>query len=140
MLLLVLCCWIREIVDLHVTALLVVVLTVLLGLVEPEASTDAEMIRVDTLNMVLSIMWSETVVLLLGGFTIAAALTKTNLTKMFASLVISACGDSVPMVLLGCMMLAAIFSMFISNVAAPLLMYTVLDPVLRTYGANEPSA
>ena len=140
MLALVLMLWILEVVELYVTALLVPILTVTLGLLDDtvySVGTDATA-RTLALKHVLSLMWNETITLLLGGFTIAAALSKTNLAKMFASMVIKGCGDRMAMILLGCMLLSTFLSMFISNVAAPVLMYSVVDPFLRTYDATSP--
>lgn len=138
MLALVLMMWILEVVDLYVTALLVPLLTVTMGLsdVDDPGSSQGS-VRTQALHNVLSVMWSETIMLLLGGFTIASALSKTNLAKLFASYVMQLCKDKVSSVLMGSMLLSTLLSMFISNVAAPVLMYSVLDPVLRTYDATN---
>jgi phosphate transporter len=65
--------------------------------------------------------------LLLGGFTIAAALSKYNIAKMMATFVLSKAGTKPRTVLLTNMFVAMFASMWISNVAAPVLCFSIIQ-------------
>ncbi len=65
--------------------------------------------------------------LLLGGFTIAAALSKFHIAKMTATFVLSKAGTRPRTVLLTNMFVAMILSMWISNVASPVLCFSIIQ-------------
>ena len=64
--------------------------------------------------------------LLIGGFTIAAVLSKTRLDVMTATRILNAAGTKPSTVLLVLMLVATFASMWISNVAAPTLCYALV--------------
>ena len=70
--------------------------------------------------------------LLLGGFSIAAALSKHYIAKAMATWVLLRVGQKPANVLLASMFVAMFASMWISNVAAPALCFSLLQPILRT--------
>lgn len=72
-------------------------------------------------------MFSPTIMLLLGGFTLAAALSKQNIDKVLATKVLSLAGTRPKFVLLAYMCVACFASMWISNVAAPVLCYSLIQ-------------
>jgi phosphate transporter len=72
-------------------------------------------------------MWTPVIMLLLGGFTIAAALSKYNIAKMMATFTLSKAGTKPRNVLLTCMGVAMFASMWISNVAAPVLCFSIIQ-------------
>lgn len=65
--------------------------------------------------------------LLLGGFTVAAALSKYDIAKRIATFVLSKAGTRPRTVLLTNMFVAAFASMWISNVAAPVLCFSIIQ-------------
>ena len=69
--------------------------------------------------------------LLLGGFTLAAALSKCMIDKRIATFVLSKAGTQPRTVLVANMAVAAFASMLISNVAAPVLCFGIIE-VSRT--------
>jgi phosphate transporter len=75
---------------------------------------------------IFSQMFSPTIMLLIGGFTIAAVLSKTRLDVMTATRVLNAAGSKPSAVLLCLMLVATFASMWISNVAAPTLCYALI--------------
>lgn len=83
-------------------------------------------------------MFSPTIMLLLGGFTLAAALSKQNIDKVVATKVLSLAGTKPKYVLLAYMSVACFASMWISNVAAPVLCYSLIQPILRTLPPKSP--
>ncbi|KAI9467715.1 MAG: hypothetical protein EXX96DRAFT_592421 [Benjaminiella poitrasii] len=66
------------------------------------------------------------------GFALAAALSKYGVAKAFASHVLSRAGTRPMWVLLAIMFVSGFLSMFISNVATPVLCFSLIDPILRT--------
>jgi len=77
-------------------------------------------------------MFTGTIVLLVGGFTLAGALSKQNIDKILASRVLAFAGTKPSTVLLAYMGVACFASMWISNVAAPVLCFSLIQPILRT--------
>lgn len=71
-------------------------------------------------------MMNGTIMLLIGGFSIAAALSKSRLDTMTASRILNAAGTRPSVVLLVLMAVATFASMWISNVAAPTLCYALI--------------
>jgi di/tricarboxylate transporter len=78
------------------------------------------------LRYIFSQMFSPTIMLLIGGFTIAAVLSKTRLDVMTATRILNAAGTRPSVVLLVLMCVATFASMWISNVAAPTLCYALI--------------
>lgn len=76
--------------------------------------------------------------LLLGGFAIAAALSKHFIAKQLAVAILSRVGRKPHHVLLANMLVATFASMWISNVAAPVLCFSLVQPILRTLPTNHP--
>ena len=65
--------------------------------------------------------------LLIGGFTIASALSKTAIDRVLITRVLSVAGERPSTVLLAFMGVACFASMWISNVAAPTLCFTLIQ-------------
>lgn len=75
--------------------------------------------------------------LLLGGFSIAAALSKHYIAKAMATWILLKVGQKPSHVLLASMFVAMFASMWISNVAAPALCFSLLQPILRTLETGD---
>ena len=75
--------------------------------------------------------------LLLGGFTIAAALSKYHIAKMMATFVLSKAGTRPRTVLITNMFVAMVASMWISNVAAPVLCFSIIQVSSFTCNRDE---
>ncbi|KAF9356734.1 low-affinity phosphate transporter [Mortierella sp. AD094] len=123
--------WATEVFPLFATALLVPLLTVLCQVMR-DPTTQATLSTAAATKLVFSYMFSPTIMLLLGGFTIASALSKYGIAKAIASTVLSKAGTDPKWVLLANMFVATIASMFISNVAAPVLCFSLIQSILRT--------
>lgn len=130
--------WATEAIPLFVTALLVPLLSVVLLVYK---NTDGTvMSAADASSKVLAAMWSSTIMVLFAGFTLSAALTKYNVAKVLASYLLSAAGQKPRNVLLMVMGVVFFLSMWISNVASPVLTYSLCQPIFRTLSADAPFA
>jgi len=85
---------------------------------------------------VVAAMWTPVILLLLGGFTIAAALSKYHIAKRIATFVLSKAGTKPRTVLVTNMLVAAFASMWISNVAAPVLCFSIIQ--VKHYKSSLP--
>ncbi|CAG8433097.1 7768_t:CDS:2, partial [Ambispora gerdemannii] len=118
--------WATEVIPLFVTSLLIPFLVVCLRVMR---LNDKRLEAHEATKEIFAAMFSPVIMLLLGGFAIAAALSKYHIAKMMATFVLSKAGKKPRWVLLMNMIVATIASMWISNVAAP--------PILRTLPPNS---
>ncbi|KAG2227767.1 hypothetical protein INT45_002005 [Circinella minor] len=123
--------WAGEVMPLFVTGLIVPFLIVVLRVMRSEDGTE-RLSAPDATKRVFASMFSPVIMLLLGGFTIAGALSKFGIAKSMATFVLSKAGTRPNRVLLVNMFVATIASMWISNVAAPVLCFSLIQPILRT--------
>jgi phosphate transporter len=137
--LLVLCTvfWTLEVIPLFATSLLVPFLVVVLRVIRsPE--DDSRLSAVEAAKFITSQMFSPTILLLIGGFTLAAGLSKHNIDKILSTRVLALAGQRPSAVLLSYMAVACFASMWVSNVAAPVLCYSLIQPILRTLPSRSP--
>lgn len=131
---------------LFVTALLVPFLVILLRVIRSEqengdgTTTYTRLSAMDASKAVFASMLSPVIMLLLGGFSIAAALNKFGIAKALASFFLSKAGTKPSSVLFVNMLVASMASMWISNVAAPVLCLSLIQPILRTLPVGSPFA
>ena len=71
------------------------------------------------------------IMLFIGGFVLAIATTKTGLDVHLARVLLKPFGKKSENILLGFMLVTALFSMFISNTATTAMMLTFLTPVFK---------
>ncbi|KAI0424629.1 SPX-domain-containing protein [Xylaria sp. FL1042] len=134
--------WATEAIPLFVTSLLVPFLCVVLRVVRSDDAPHQRLMSKEATNYILSAMWTPVIMLLLGGFTVAAALSKCKIDKRIATFVLSKAGTRPRTVLIANMFVAAFASMLVSNVAAPVLCFSIIEPMLRNlpYGSNMSKA
>ncbi|EGV62248.1 hypothetical protein CANTEDRAFT_115711 [Yamadazyma tenuis ATCC 10573] len=94
----------------------------------------------DAAKLILSDMWTSVIMILVGGFALAAALSKYNIAKILSSWILSLVGTKPRNILLTIMMVSLFLSMWISNVATPVLCYSLIQPVLKTLPTDSPFA
>lgn len=131
MLVLVSILWATEAIPLFVTSLLIPFLVVVLGIMRSEEKPHKRLGPKEATSVVFASMWTPVIMLLLGGFTIAAALSKYDIARRMAMFVLSKAGSRPNVVLLTNMFVSMFLSMWISNVASPVLCYSIIQPVLR---------
>ncbi|KAJ6129991.1 hypothetical protein N7512_002771 [Penicillium capsulatum] len=131
MLVLVSILWATEAIPLFVTSLLIPFLVVILGIMRTDDESHERLGPKEATGVVFSAMWTPVIMLLLGGFTIAAALSKYDIARRMAMFVLSKAGSKPSVVLLTNMFVSMFLSMWISNVASPVLCYSIIQPLLR---------
>lgn len=137
MLVLVSLLWATESIPLFVTSLLVPFLVVVLRIMRSEDKPHRRLDSQEATKAVFAAMWTPVIMLLLGGFTIAAALSKYHIAKMMATFVLSKAGTKPRTVLITNMFVGMFLSMWISNVAAPVLCFSIIQPMLRNLPADS---
>lgn len=115
------------------TSLLIPFLSVVLNVVRDETpgKPQKRLGSKEATSAIFAAMWTPVIMLLLGGFTLAAALSKCTIDKRLATLVLSKAGTQPKTVLIANMFVAAFASMLISNVAAPVLCYSIIEVSLQ---------
>ncbi len=78
-----------------------------------------------------------TVMLFMGGFILALVASKSGVDVTLARLMLKPFGTNPRVVLLGFMLVTAVFSMFVSNTATAAMMLTFLAPVFRALPEKE---
>lgn len=86
---------------------------------------------------IFSVMFSEMIFLLIGGFTMAAALQKYGITRAVAVFFLQRFGKTPSTVLLTIMTITVVASGFVSNVAAPVLSFSLIQPILHGLNADS---
>lgn len=129
--------WATEVIPLFVTSLLVPFLVVVLRIMRTEDKPYERLDSKAATKAVFAAMWTPVIMLLLGGFTIAAALSKYHIAKMMATFVLSKAGTRARTVLITNMFVGMFLSMWISNVAAPVLCFSIIQPMLRNLPADS---
>ena len=79
---------------------------------------------------------NPTIMLFIGGFVLAIGLTKVKLDVALARVLLKPFGTRSEVVLLGFILVTAIFSAFVSNTATAAMMLAFLTPVLRSLPAD----
>ncbi|RKF57917.1 putative transporter C3B8.04c [Golovinomyces cichoracearum] len=123
--------WATETIPLFVTSLLIPFLSVVLRIVRSDEIPSNRLEPEDAAKYIFAAMWTPVIMLLLGGFTIAAALSKYNIARQIATFVLCKAGNNPKTVLITNMFVASFASMWISNVAAPVLCFSIIQPMLR---------
>lgn len=130
--------WATEVIPLFVTSLLIPFLCVVLRVVRSDDKPHRRLEANAATKYIVAAMWTPVILLLLGGFTVAAALSKYDIAKRIATFVLSKAGTRPRTVLVTNMFVAAFASMWISNVAAPVLCLSIISPMLRNLPSDSP--
>ncbi|KAK9349951.1 SPX domain-containing protein [Lipomyces doorenjongii] len=129
--------WATEVIPLFVTSMLIPLLIIVFRTVRSDDVYHERLNAPDATKYIFAAMWTPVIMLLLGGFSIAAALSKYNIAKVIATWVLSNAGTQPRNVLLTTMFVAMFLSMWISNVASPVLCLSIIQPLLRTQDSSS---
>lgn len=133
--------WIFEAIPAWTTSVLIVVL-LLLSVSDSSLWLFTENIPTEELGKAVkykSIMhcFADPIIMLfIGGFILAIAASKSGLDVLLARVMLQPFGTQSRYVLLGFILVTAVFSMFLSNTATAAMMLTFLTPVLKALPAD----
>ena len=86
---------------------------------------------------IFNVMFTDMIFLLIGGFSMAAALQKYGITRAIAVFFLQRFGKTPSTVLLTIMTITVIASGFVSNVTAPVLSFSLIQPILHGLNADS---
>lgn len=134
--------WILEPIPIYATSVLIIVFELIMisdkSLILFRNNDNAEVFG--TLLQYSDIMGtfaSPIILLFLGGFFLAMAATKYRLDQTLAKTMLKPFGTNPRKVMLGLMIITAIFSMFMSNTATAAMMLSILAPVLLLFPDDD---
>jgi solute carrier family 13 (sodium-dependent dicarboxylate transporter), member 2/3/5 len=135
-------CWVLEPIPAYATSLLIIVLMLVMisdkGLswliISHSGEPAGTLIPYADLMAVFA---SPIILLFLGGFFLALAATKYRLDQNLARVLLKPFGTKPSQVMLGIMLITAIFSMFMSNTATTAMMLAILVPVLALFETGD---
>ena len=135
-------CWVLEPIPIYATSVLVIVLELLVlsdkALIFLRAGADAPGYgQLISYKDIMATFASPIIMLFLGGFFLAMAATKYRLDVNLARVLLKPFGHKPANVMLGLMVITAIFSMFMSNTATTAMMLAILVPVLGVFSAGD---
>jgi len=133
--------WMTEIIPTWTTSLLVIILALLTvsdkGIGFLCDSRYGDLVRYKS---ILAAFSDPVIMLFLGGFVLAIDAQKYGLDVTLARLVLKPFGKRPGSVLLGFLLVIAIFSMFMSNTATAAMMLALLMPILSSLPEDDPGA
>ncbi len=136
-------CWVLEPIPIYATSVVIIMLELLLlsnkGLIF--LRTDAGQGNFGELmeyHDIMATFASPIIMLFLGGFFLAMAATKYRLDVNLARVLLKPFGHNPKFVMLGLMLITAVFSMFMSNTATTAMMLSILTPVMAVFAPKDP--
>ena len=89
------------------------------------------------IKIYLNTFSSSVIWLLIGGFFLASAMTKTKLDADLIQVTLKVCGTNPKWILFGIMLITMVFSMLISNTATTVMVLAALMPLLLKMGKGS---
>ena len=133
--------WIAEPIPVYTTSLLIIFLELVLlsdkGLVFFRNETHEYYGQSILYKDILHTFASPIIIHFLGGFFLAMAATKYRLDQNLARVLLAPFGSKPKYVMLGLMVITAVFSMFMSNTATTAMMLSILAPVLTVFDIQD---
>ncbi len=134
--------WILEPIPIYATSLLIILLELILIsdkglnlLINPLAENPNEALL--SHKEILGTFASPIIILFLGGFFLAMAASKYRMDQNLAKVLLAPFGNKPKRVMLGLMLITAVFSMFMSNTATTAMMLSILAPVLMVFNPDD---
>lgn len=131
--------WVSDAVPAFATSLLIIMLLVL------TTTNSAPFPLRETLGddmlpytLIFNSFASPVIILFLGGFSIAMACAKYKVDLNLARVLLKPFGTRYEIVMLGVMIITAVFSMFMSNTATSVMMLTIMTPLLAKMDRSDP--
>ena len=131
--------WIVEAVPAWTTSLLIIVIMLLTisdsGISMLISGYDAKELM--SYKAIMNTFANPTVMLFMGGFILALVASKSGIDVSMARAMLKPFGSRPRIVLLGFILVTAIFSMFVSNTATAAMMLTFMAPIIRQLPPTE---
>ncbi|PSW12193.1 SLC13 family permease [Photobacterium sanctipauli] len=129
--------WVLEPVPVFATSILIIALELIMisdkGLhlfrIPPEGHEMGEMMKYTDIFGAFS---SPIIILFMGGFALAIAASKYELDNNLARVLLKPFGTQPKFIMLGLMLITAVFSMFMSNTATTVMMLALLAPIVAS--------
>ncbi len=136
-------CWVLEPIPIYATSVVIIVLELLMlsdkGIIWFRSSQgEAHFGELLKYSDIMATFASPIIMLFLGGFFLAMAATKYRLDVNLARVLLKPFGNQPKYVMLGLMLITAVFSMFMSNTATTAMMLAILTPVIAVFAPNDP--
>ncbi|MEP0365557.1 MAG: SLC13 family permease [Cyclobacteriaceae bacterium] len=130
--------WILEPIPIYATSLMIIFLELVMistkGLnLLVKTEPPAQLGKLLDYHAIMSTFASPIIILFLGGFFLAMAATKYRMDQNLAKVLLKPFGTNPKMVMLGLMIITAVFSMFMSNTATTAMMLSILAPVMAVF-------
>lgn len=130
--------WVTEIIPPFATAIMVIVLSIyLLGMPGGPLQLDSSSLET-SYRIFLNPIASPTLVLFFGGFILAMAASKHGFDIRLAKAFLKPFGTKPKYVLLGIILITALFSMFMSNTATTAMMVAIITPLFKHFEGRDP--
>jgi len=130
--------WVSEVIPPYATAIMVVVLSVYtLGFPGGPLGLESDGVE-RSYRIFLNPIASPVLVLFFGGFVMAVAAAKHGFDVRLAKAFLKPFGTRPRMVLLGVILITALFSMFMSNTACTAMMIAILGPLFAHFEGRDP--
>lgn len=127
--------WILEPIPIYATSILIIALELILvsdaALLPFRSGAPGELGPLLSYQKIMATFASPIIILFLGGFFLAMAATKFRLDLNLARVLLRPFGTRPASVIMGLMVITAIFSMFMSNTATTAMMLSILMPILQ---------
>ncbi|MCE2595154.1 SLC13 family permease [Motilimonas cestriensis] len=129
--------WILEPVPVFATSILIITLEVVmvsdkgLNFFSHDSAT-TPLGELLSYNSIFASFSSPIIILFMGGFALAIAASKFDLDTNLARVLLKPFGRQIHFVMLGLMLITAVFSMFMSNTATTVMMLAILGPIVAT--------
>ncbi len=129
--------WVLEPVPVFATSILIIALQLVMisnkGLhLFREPSESGELGELMSYTDIFSAFSSPIIILFMGGFALAIAASKYELDNNLARVLLKPFGTQPRFIMLGLMLITAIFSMFMSNTATTVMMLALLGPIVAS--------
>ena len=134
--------WILEPIPIYATSVLIIVLELVIisdksfrYFIQGLDKTSADQLL--SYKSIMGTFSSPIIMLFMGGFFLAMAATKYRLDQNLARVLLKPFGKNPYMVMMGLMIITAVFSMFMSNTATTAMMLSILAPVLTVFNDGD---
>ena len=127
--------WISEAIPLYATAAVIILAEILL--VSDQAIVGTQLPDAPSYASFFGALSHPAIVLLLGGFSLALGASKFALDRNLARVLLRPFGTNPRAIVLGLMLITAVFSMFMSNAATTATLLAAVLPVVARLGPDD---